>query len=207
MADPSLPIPSPPPPHPDSARLDRGIRRCLPRATRLTGVIYRVASVRRANPNDLIAGIGSQLTGGRWTPPGAFRAVYASREEATALDEARQQNLRQGVPAWMALPLVLTALEVDLELVLDLTEGRVRRALCVSRDRMLGEPWWLLQDQGREALTQALGRLARDHGFAALLVPSAARPGGANVVIYPDRIAVGDRLAVVNPDRLPPEPD
>ena len=179
MADPTLPMPQPPPHHPDSARLARGIRRCLPLATRLTGVVYRVASVRRANPEDLIAGIGSQLTGGRWTPPGAFRAVYASRDEATALDEARQQNLRQGVPTWMALPLVLTAIEVDLEPVLDLTDGRLRRALRVSRDRMLGEPWWLLQDQGLEALTQALGRLARDHGFAALLAPSAARTRGS----------------------------
>jgi RES domain-containing protein len=184
--------------------LARGVQRCLHLGTRLTGVIYRVASVRRANPGDLIAGVGSQLTGGRWTPPGAFRAVYASREEATALDEARQQNVRSGVAPWMALPLVLTAIEVDLEPVLDLTDGRVRQALRVSRARMLGEPWWLLQDRGQEALTQALGRLARDHGFAALLAPSAARVRGVNVVIYPDRIGAGGRLAIVNPDRLPP---
>ncbi len=206
MDEPSLPIPSPPPPHPDSARLARGIRRCLPLATRLTGIVYRAASVRRANPGDLIAGVGSQLTGGRWTPPGAFRAVYASRDEATALDEARQQNLRQGVPPWMALPLVLTALEIDLQPALDLTDGRVRRALRVSMDRMLAEPWWLPQDLGRESLTQALGRLARDHGFVALLVPSAARLRGGNVVVYPDRIGAEGRLTVVNPDRLPPAP-
>ena len=206
MDEPSPPIPSPPPLHPDSARLARGIRRCLPMATRLTGILYRVASVRRANPGDLIAGIGSQLTGGRWTPPGAFRAVYASLDEATALDEARQQNLRQGVPPWMALPLVLTALEIDLQPALDLTDGRVRRALRVSRDRMLAEPWWILQDRGREALTQALGRLARDHSFVALLAPSAARIRGTNVVVYPDRIAAGGRFVVVNPERLPPEP-
>ena len=181
------------------------LQRCRPLATRLTGIIYRVASVRRANPADLIAGLGSQLTGGRWTPPGAFRAVYASRDEATALGEARQQNLRQGVPPWMALPLVLTALEVDLQPALDLTDGRVRRTLRVSRDRMLSEPWWLLQDQGREALTQALGR-PRDHGFVALLVPSAARLRGTNVVVYPDRITAGGRLAIVNPERLPPGP-
>src|SRR3954451_19564260 len=124
VGDPSGTMPSPPPPHPDSARLAGGIRRYLPLATRLTGVIYRVASVRRANPGDLIAGVGSQLTGGRWTPPGAFRAVYASREEATALDERRQQNIRVGVAPWMALPLVLTAIEVELEPVLDLTVGR-----------------------------------------------------------------------------------
>ena len=129
--------------------------------------------------------------------------MYVSSDEATALDEARQQNLRQGIPPWMALPLVLTALEVNLQPVLDLTDGRVRRALRVSQDRMLTEPWWLLQDQGREALTQAVGRLARYHGFAALLAPSAARPRGVNVVIYPDRIASGGRMTVVNPDRLP----
>jgi RES domain-containing protein len=199
-------MPLPPPPHSDSDRLARGIRRCLSLATRLTGIIYRVASVRRANPTDLIAGVGSQLTGGRWTPLGAFRAVYASRDEATALNEARQQNLRQGVPPWMALPLVLTALEIDLEPVLDLTDTWVRRALSVSWYRMLAEPWWLLQDRGREALTQTIGRLARDHGFAALLAPSAARARGVNVVIYPDRIASGGRLAIVNPDRLPPAP-
>ena len=206
MADPSLPMPTPPPPHPESDRLARGVRRCLPLATKLTGVLYRVASVRRANPVDLVAGVGSQMTGGRWTPPGAFRALYASRDEATAMDEARQQNLRQGVPPWMALPLVLTALEVDLEPVLDLTDGWVRRSLHVSRARMLDEPWWLEQEQGCEALTQAIGRLARGHDFAALLAPSAARVRGTNVVIFPDRIGAAGRLDVVNPDRLPPGP-
>jgi RES domain-containing protein len=207
MDDPPLPMPTPPLAHPDSNRLAGAMRRCRPLATRLTGIIYRVASVRRANAADLIAGIGSQLTGGRWTPPGAFRALYASREEATALDEARQQNLRLGVPPWMALPLVVTALEVDLHPALDFTDGRVRRTLQISRDRMLAEPWWFLQDQGREALTQALGRLARERGFVALLVPSAARPQGTNVVVYPDRITANDRLAIVNPERLPPGTD
>lgn len=105
----------------------------------------------------------------------------------------------------MALPLVLTALEIDLAPVLDLTDGRVRQALQVSKGRMLGEPWWLLQDRGREAVTQAPGRLARDH-VVTLLVPSAARLRGANVVIHPDRISVEGRLTIVNPDRLPPGP-
>jgi RES domain-containing protein len=140
MADPPFRVPPPPPYHADSPRLARGIRRCVPLAARLTGILYRVASVRRSNPDDLVAGIGSLLTGGRWTPPGAFRAVYASRDEVTGLDEARQQNLRLGVPTWMALPLVVTALEVNLEPILDLTNGRVRRVLRVSGVRMLAEP-------------------------------------------------------------------
>jgi RES domain-containing protein len=206
MAYPPFPVPPPPPHHADSPRLARGIRRCVPLAARLTGVLYRVASVRRANPGDLVAGLGTLLTGGRWTPPGAFRAVYASRDEVTALDEARQQNLRMGVPTWMALPLVVTALEVDLEPILDLTDGRVRRVLRVSRTRMLAEPWWTLQDRGEEALTQAIGRLTRDQGFIGLLVHSAARRDGANAVVFPDRLGVAHRLSIVNPDRLPSGP-
>jgi RES domain-containing protein len=204
MADLLPPIPSPPPPHPDSARLSRGIRRCVPLGTHFTGILYRGASVPRANPEDLIAGVGSLLTGGRWTPPGAFPAVYASLDETTALDESRQQNLRQGIPSWMALPLVVTALEVVLEPVLNLIDGRVRRALRVSRERMLGEPWWTIQDQGQEALTQAIGRLARDQAFVALLVPSAVRAAAANMVNFPDRLTTTNRLVIINPDRLPP---
>jgi RES domain-containing protein len=160
--------------------------------------------VPRANPEDLIAGMGSLSTGGRWTPLGTFPAVYTSLDETSALDESRQQNLRQGAPSWMALPLVVTALEVDLEPVLDLIDGRVRRALRVSRKRMLAEPWWIRQDQGQEALTQAIGRLARDQAFVALLVPSAVRASAANMVIFPDRLKTTNRLAIVNPDRLPP---
>jgi RES domain-containing protein len=65
--------------------------------TRWTGIVYRVASVPRANPEDLIAAVRGLLTGGRWTPPRAFRAVSASLDEMTSLDEARQQNVRQVV--------------------------------------------------------------------------------------------------------------
>jgi hypothetical protein len=59
MDKPSLPIPLPPPPHPDTALLAQGIGRCVPLATRLTGISDRVASVGRATPGDLIAGVGS----------------------------------------------------------------------------------------------------------------------------------------------------
>ncbi len=122
MALPPSPFREQPPHHPESQHLSRGVHRCLLLANRLAGIVYRATSVRRANPEDLIAGAGTQITGGRWTPPRAFRAVYASREISTALDEASQQNIRHGAPSWMAFPLVVTALDVDLEPVLDLTQ-------------------------------------------------------------------------------------
>ncbi len=195
---------NPPPPHPESARLSRAIARCVPLSRGFSGIVYRAASVRRANATDLVAGMGAPVTGGRWTSPALCRAVYASLDETTALDESRQQNVRQGVQPWMALPLVLTALEVDLAHVLDLTDGPVRKRLEVSRNRMRLEPWFTIQNQGQEALTQAIGRLARQQGFVALLVPSVVRASAANIVIFPDRFKAPDRLAIVNPDRLPP---
>lgn len=52
-------------------------------------------------------------------------------------------------------------------------------------------------------LTQELGRLAREAGFEALLVPSAATPG-TNLVLFPDRLdpASSVHLLAVEPFEL-----
>jgi RES domain-containing protein len=143
------------------------------------------------------------LTGGRWNPLGAFRALYTSLDETTALEEAKQQNLRQGVPPWMALPLVVTAIEVNVHPVLDLRDGGVRRILRIPRERLVTEPWWSIQDEHNEAITQAIGRVARDQRFVALLVPAAVHASAANLVIFPDRLTDDCRLAIVHPEELP----
>jgi hypothetical protein len=105
----------------------------------------------------------------------------------------------------MTLPLVVTAIDVDVWPVLDLRNGRVRRILRVPRRRMLTESWWTIQGHGREAMTQAIGRLARDQGFVALLVPSAIEPAAGNVVIFCDRLRATNRVSIVNAARLPPK--
>ncbi len=205
MADLSHPIPSALSPYPDSSRLSGAMQRCIPLRTSFAGILYRAACVRRANPEDLVAGEGSLLTGGRWNPLGVFCAIYASLNETTAMEEARQQDLRQGVARWMSLPLVVTAIDVDVWPVLDLFDGRIRRILRVTRARMLAEPWWTIQDEGREAITQAIGRLARDQGFAALLVPSTINASAGNVVIFPDRLRSTNRLSIIHAEQLPPK--
>ena len=43
--------------------------------------------------------------------------------------------------------------------------------------------------------TRSFGRLARAAGFQGLLVPSAARPGGRNVVLFRDKVRHPDRAA------------
>jgi RES domain-containing protein len=102
------------------------------------------------------------------------------------------------------MPRVIVALEVSLRLVLDLTNGAVRRALGVSGDRMLKEPWREEQKKGREAITQAIGRLAFDAEVEGILVPSAAKAGGVNLIVFPGNVdAPKSWLRIVNRTDLP----
>jgi hypothetical protein len=50
---------------------------------------------------------------------------------------------------------------------------------------MLNADWRGEQDKGREALSQAVGRVAYRVGFEALMVPSKADPDGTNLVVFP----------------------
>jgi RES domain-containing protein len=73
--------------HPESARLRRGLERCMPRAIRWQGVVDRSASPRYANRDDLLTGAGSRTAGARWNPPNSFCTIYLSLDPYTALDE------------------------------------------------------------------------------------------------------------------------
>jgi RES domain-containing protein len=155
-----------------------------------------------ANRRDLVTGEGSRLAGARFTPKGSFRALYGSLDLETALAEVLAFHRHQGLPDAEALPLTFVSLRVDVQAVLDLTDGRVRRALTVSARRLTREPWRAIQNQGREAVTQALGRLARAAGFQGLLAPSAVRRGGKNLVLFPDQLSPGQPI-IVHGERLP----
>ena len=102
------------------------------------------------------------------------------------------------------MPRVIVALEAELERVLDLRDGEVRRMLVVSEKRMLTERWREEQTKGCEALTQAIGRLAYDLDVQALLVPSAAMKGGSNLIVFPANLHPPKSwLRIVNRDELP----
>jgi RES domain-containing protein len=104
------------------------------------------------------------------------------------------------------MPRVIVASEANLERVLDLGNGHVRRVLVVSMKRMLSEPWREEQQKGREALTQAVGRLAYELDIQALVVPSAARKGGSNLIVFPANLDPPKTwLRIVNRDELPRE--
>jgi hypothetical protein len=59
----------------------------------------------------------------------------------------------------------LVAIDVKVQKLLDLTDERVLRELDRTRQRLLRCRWKENLDKGREALTQAIGRIAFEAGL------------------------------------------
>lgn len=190
--------------HPESERLARALARCERHTLAWAGVVFRSASVRYANRDDLITGAGSKSAGARWNPPGSVATVYTSLEIPTAVEEALAHHRYFGFPVETALPRVLVSIQARLQRVLDLGEQRVRRTLGVTQGQLLNEDWRACNEQSEEALPQAIGRLAWDAEWEGLLVLSAANPGGVNLIVFPGNLVPpGSYLLIVNRDQLP----
>lgn len=189
--------------HPDTDSLRRGMARCLEYVAPFSGIIYRAVATRYANRNDLLTGKGAKIYGGRWNPPGLFCVVYGTPDPHAALAETLNTYGQYGIPQEQRLPLVLAAINVRLQRVLDLTCGKIRSRLGVSEERMLEADWRTAQAKNSEGLTQAIGRLAREARIEALLVSSARLKKGENLVIFPDQLTKLSRLRIVNRRDLP----
>ncbi len=193
-------------PHPDSGRLARAIERCLPHLVPWSGDVYRSTSPKYANRDDLASGAGARVNGGRWNPRASFRTVYSSLDPETAMAEALAHFRRFGFPLSAAMPRVFVCLNVKLNRVLDLRLGTVRSTLMVSEARLTGEKWYMMQERGQEALTQAIGRLAWEAQIEGLLAPSAAQSGGANLIVFPANLDPPKSwIKILNPADLPPQ--
>jgi RES domain-containing protein len=190
-----------PTPHARTAAFAAAIGRCQPVA--FVGKLLRVTGMDYANRHDILSGDGSLQYGGRYNPKGGFRAIYASLEFDTATAELLAHHRHQGRPDPEAevFPVAAVSLEVDVDRLLDLTNASTRRTLKVKLKDLIGD-WQKAQDRGGEGLTQAIGRLALAAGFQGLLVPSTARRGGRNVVLFRELIAQG-RLRIIRKEKLP----
>src|SRR5947209_5562080 len=125
--------------HPESERLAKALARCEKYSEPWAGVVYRSASVRYANRDDLLTGAGSKSAGARWNPPGSVATVYASLEIQTAVAEALAHHRYYGFAVERALPRVLVSVQARLQRVLKLTDRRVSRTLGVTRGQLQGE--------------------------------------------------------------------
>jgi RES domain-containing protein len=120
------------------------------------------------------------------------------------LEEALAHFQYYGILIAQAMPRVIVSVRVKLQRTLNLKDGKTRRLLGVSEKRILDESWRNKQANGREALTQAIARLAYAKNWEGLLVPSAARKGGVNLIVFPANIqAPKSWLAIINREELP----
>ena len=158
--------------------------------------MIRSVTPEYASAKDFITGAGAQMNGARWNAIGTFRAVYGSMTSTLAMQESLAKFHRFGIPEAKAMPRLFRAISVRLSCVLDLTEGSVRQALRVSRKRMVDDAWWKAQGEGKESLTQAIGRAAYEAGLEGIVVPSAADKDGKNIVVFPDNLRGGSKLEV-----------
>lgn len=105
----------------------------------------------------------------------------------------------RGLPKEDLYPITTLVITTNLEGVLKLTNPPILRAIGVSRQELQAAAW---QNSSQETLTQAIGRLAYETGFIAILAPSAGR--GRNLNVMPDRMTARDVFEINNVDRLPP---
>jgi RES domain-containing protein len=146
---------------------------------------------------------GSRIVGGRYNFKGTYEVLYLSCDPAHCLEETLKSHRSTKSSVATALPRTVVAFRVSLSRVLDLTDTRQRRRLGISNSVLVGTDWVRYQDvDQREAPTQRIGRLAREAGFEAILVPSAAVPGGKNLNIFPDRV-LPSAYPVINEHELP----
>ncbi len=169
------------------------------------GVLYRFAEVEYSSKEDLITGMGAQKNGGRWNFKDSFPVLYASLAPETALAEIKAHYTYYELDFADATPTVLSSLNVDLQHVLDITNGQIRTSLRISRKRMVAEDWRKLNREGKISLTQSIGCKIKEEGYEGILAPSFADPKGHNLIIFLDNISALSAIHIANEQKLPPK--
>jgi len=154
-----------------------------------------------APPTPLWAG-GPLRLGGRFTPPGAFEALYLATDTITAQLEAEALFLdSMGMPVPVLIPPMTGysthGIIVD---VLDLTDRAIQANLGTSLQELTGN-WEISQTRGEVAPTQLLGRVAYESArFSGLLAVSAKNPAAGRVlVVFPGRLAEPSHIEMYDP--------
>jgi RES domain-containing protein len=189
-------------PHPRHAELRNWAETQRAAAGRVDGTLFRVAGPRHATAADIVSGVGGLHAHGRWSHEGVMRIVYLATEPETAMSEAMAHYRYYRLPKWKAMPKVTVAVRVSVGGVVDLTDATTQAGLPVAMGDVMAEDWRALSGRGDESLAQTIGRAAFAAGLGGLYVPSNASPGGVNLIVFPDRVAVGDALEVLNPADL-----
>ena len=180
-------------------------RWCIARASTAStvhGEYFRVAGPRHTSPAEIVSGIGGYRANGRWCRRAITRLLYLSEAPETAMAESNEHARRNHLPLWQQMPKVTVAIRIEANNVLDLTDPAAARALPLDLASLMDVDWRADNANGRESLTQALGRAAFAAGFDALRVPSKPDPKGVNLVIFRPLGRSGAKVVLLDPAAL-----
>lgn len=125
------------------------------------------------------SGEGARRFGGRFNPPQSFPVIYLCTTRPCVVAELTRQVERQGLSIDSVLPRELYRLTASLTGVLDLTDTDVLSALgLVAND--------LVRDD--RSMTHQIGEAAHEHGFQAVLSPSATGVDDV-IAVMPENLA------------------
>jgi RES domain-containing protein len=189
--------------HPDFPRFFEMLKNNTGLFVSWKGNVVRQSAPRWLSEPYRFTGVGSVFAGGRWTVKGLMPTVYASTDPATLSEELNYKGLRYGwSPADFKTQLRI-GMHWELQKVLDFTSAATLKALKTSHSEMVKCDWDTEQKAGREPLTQALARAAFENLAEGLIVPSARRPGGVNIVYYPSHRQNGTVIQALDAAAIP----
>ena len=152
-----------------------------------------------SGPAQPLWGGAAKIAGARFTPEGGFDSIYLANDPITAFIEVSALVLLPGGPVPVrSVPWVVVSVEGMVSRVLDLSYAKTLAALSTNEQEMTGT--WATAPVPP---TQMLGRYAYESGrIAGIRYASAKHPGGINVVVFPDRLALvpTDYLEVYDPN-------
>jgi RES domain-containing protein len=166
-----------------------------------SGRVFRCVRSQFSSSEDLLSGKGAYAAGGRWNPPGLFRANYGSLSPGTAAEEAYRLFETKGLPRAVVGNRIIAPIQYRLQAVWDfsrLPQGLIGEVIREA----LEEEWENVNARGYETPGQCLGRAARDSNAEGLLVPSGRVPGAVNLVVFPEQLHASSSAAPENPEEL-----
>ena len=165
--------------------------------------VYRQGLPRWMSLPYRFTGVGSVLTGARWSVKGLMPALYASTDPATLSAEAYYKCARYGWTPAQFQPQLVIHMRWELQKMLDLTNAATLKALKLTTREIQTCDWFAEQTAGRESVTQAVARAAFENLAEGLVVPSARRAGGVNLVYFPAHRLPGTVIQTLNEPAIP----
>ena len=187
--------------HPTIEQLTTGFTKLVVDARAFSGTTYRSSTPKYATEVDLFTGEGSKLHGARWNPKG-IAVVYAADSPETAMAESLAQYRYYSIPIFDAMPRTFVAVALKLKCVVDLRDNNIRKRMHVSMDRMVNVDWRKEVKAGLLLITQAIGQAAFQAGIEGMIVPSAAKSDGFNVLVFTANLKKGCKIEILNAGSL-----